>query len=355
MKIQRNINWRILIVNNKMYLINVVTSEQLRLDSPKKETLYLFKCISGNDGKQVIIQKFRKKYPKVKSAWANEYINLLLKEKVITYKINPPKYLLPKYLLSLDRQLDFLSELNNKSNYENQSLLKNAKIAILGLGSVSHYTILSLLASGVGFFRCVDFDKVERRNIGRQPIFLTDDIGRYKSVVTAEYIKQTHCGTKVEAVTKMLSSEEDIRNVVKDCDIVVQSCDMPRFLIHRQITSVCLKLKKPNILLYSGRVGPFNIPYKTACYGCLEAAMKRKFILYDALVKDINEAEFTRFPELAIVGSISGILAAKEIIGHILKIRPQTYNGFFDIHPMQLKINLHHLPRQKKCELCGKK
>lgn len=352
-EIKRNKNWRILLVKKKIYLINVVSSEQLQLGSPYKQTIFLIDLLNGRLDKKQVINKFSQRYPAYGDKWAAEYINLLQRQRVIRYVEKKPKEFSNKYLLGLDRQLDILAELGSgKSSYENQLTLKNTRVAVLGLGSVSHYTILALLASGVGFFRCVDFDVVEKRNIGRQPIFGFNDVGKSKSSVVAKFIKNSRCGIDVEPLNKMLRTEEDIEEAIHNCDVVIQSCDLPRFLIHRMINNVCLRLKKPNILLYSGRVGPFNIPYKTACYGCLETKLRKKFKLYNFLVDNINSSEFTRFPELAVVGAISGMLAAKELVGHVLGIRPETYNGFFDINPYTLKIELHHLSRQKNCYAC---
>lgn len=357
-RIRRGKNWRMLLVENKIHLINVVSSKQLQLRSSYKPTLSLLRLLNKKIGKKQTIQEFAHRYPKYGGKWAEEYLGLLQKQGVVHYIERKPKELSNKYLLGLDRQLDILTELVGSSgngSYASQLILKRARVAVLGLGSVSHYTILALLASGIGFFRCVDFDVVEERNIGRQPIFGFDDVGKLKSNVVAKFIKNSRCGTSVEPLNKMLRTEEDIREVIYDCDVVVQSCDLPRFLIHRMINNVCLQLKKPNILLYSGRVGPFNIPYRTACYGCLEVQLRKKFRLYDSLIDNINTSEFTRFPELAVVGTISGTLAAKELIGHLLGIKPETYNGFFDVNPFTLKIEYHRLYKQSNCYACTKK
>lgn len=296
------------------------------------------------------------KFPSFGRAWAKEYFDILGKNNVLEYETKKPNVLTMQYLLGLDRQLDFLSEIKNgKSNYENQLALKRSKVALLGLGSVAHYTIMGLVSSGVGSFKCVDFDTVDERNIGRQPIFKRSDIGKSKSEVVKNYILSSRRNVEVQAFNKKLENEKDIEKIVADCDIVVHLCDLPRFLIHRWINNVCLRLNKPNILCYSGRVGPFCIPHKTACYGCLETEMKKRFMLYEQMANDITYGKFTRFPELAVVGSISGVLVAKEVVGHILNIKPQTCGAFFDINPFDLKITLHKLSKQQNCYACGSK
>lgn len=355
-RIKKNVNWRLLDLGRKFYLINVVNSKQLELKSAKEQTHYLFGLFDKWKSKAEIIKVFCLKFPSFGENWPNEYIDLLIKNGVLEYEIRKPNELSEQYLLGLDRQLNFLSEINNgKSCFENQLTLKQTKIALLGLGSVAHYTIMGLVSSGIGSFKCVDFDNVDERNIGRQPIFRKSDIGRPKADAVKEYILNNRKDVEVQAFNIMLKSERDIEKIIFDCDIVVHLCDLPRFLIHRWINNACLRLNKPNILCYSGRVGPFCIPYKTACYGCLETEMRKKFVLYESMVKDITNGEFTRFPELAVVGSLSGVLVAKEIIAHLLNIKPQTFNAFYDINPFNLKTTLHKLPKQKDCYACSKK
>lgn len=354
-KIRKNVNWRLLDMGKKFYLINVVNSKQLELKSVKEQTKYLFSLFDEWRSRVRIIKTFRLKYPSFNLNWPGEYIDLLIKNGVLEYEKIKPNELSDQYLMGLDRQLNFLSEINNgKSSFENQLILKRTKVALLGLGSVAHYTMMGLVSSGIGSFKCVDFDTVDERNIGRQPIFRKSDIGRSKATVVKEYILNNRKDVEVQAFNMMLKNEKDIEKIISDCDIVIHLCDLPRFLIHRWINNACLRLNKPNILCYSGRVGPFCIPYKTACYGCLETEMRKKFVLYESMVEDIAKGEFTRFPELAVVGSLSGVLVAKEIIAYLLSIKPQTFNAFYDINPFDLKITLHKLPKQKDCYACSK-
>ena len=357
MKFERNKNWRLVKSGEELFLINIVNSKQLKLESSIVHTIYLFDLIKNVFNKEQIIKNFHKRYPHFEEQWCNEYLKLLCKWKIIEPTTRPPKELTEKYLDGLDRQIDFLAELgsNKKDKFANQLILKHSRIAVLGLGSVAHYTLFSLLSSGIGSFVCVDFDIVEKRNIGRQPIFRSNDIGKTKSEVVKNYITNSRPGTKVIAINKKLKTVKEIKEIIKGCDVVIHSCDLPRFAIHRMINEACLSLNIPNIVCYSGRVGPFCVPHKTACYGCLETFMKKSYVMYDDLANLItDEKEITRFPELAVVGGLSGVLVAKEIVSHLLNLKPQTYNAFFDIDPYKLKILLKSLPKQDSCYICNK-
>jgi len=356
-KIVFNKNWRVIdIGDEQVYLFNIVTSRQLVIETPKEQTRFLFNLFQRKFSESQIIEKFSRRFPQFEHSWITRYLELLKKARVVSKKIDIPSGLSTQYLCGLDRQLDLLSELDNGRNqYENQLSIKNTKVAVLGLGGVGQWIIPGLIASGIGFFKCVDFDAVERRNIGSQVMFRKEDIGRLKCEVVAEFIRNHHSGIKAEAINIMLKSEEDVEKVIQDSDIILQCCDIPRFLIHRWINRACLRLKKPNLIAYAGRVGPFCIPYQTTCYGCLENEMRKRFSLYDALVANINAAkEIERFPALYVVALLTGALAAKEVIAYVLGIKPQTYNGFLDINPFTLRIRHIKLSRDPHCEACGK-
>ncbi|MBQ8597796.1 MAG: tRNA threonylcarbamoyladenosine dehydratase [Lachnospiraceae bacterium] len=66
--------------------------------------------------------------------------------------------------------------------------LKNAHVAIFGIGGVGGYVTEALARSGVGKFTLIDNDTVSVSNINRQIIATVDTIGRYKTDVMKERI-----------------------------------------------------------------------------------------------------------------------------------------------------------------------
>ena len=72
----------------------------------------------------------------------------------------------------------------NRTQYligeENIEKLKNAHVAVLGLGGVGSYTIEALARSGIGHLTLVDKDVIDITNINRQLIADTTTIGKPK-------------------------------------------------------------------------------------------------------------------------------------------------------------------------------
>ena len=63
--------------------------------------------------------------------------------------------------------------------------LKNARVAVFGLGGVGSYAAEALVRSGVGHILAVDNDVVSKSNINRQLIALNSTVGQYKCDVWA--------------------------------------------------------------------------------------------------------------------------------------------------------------------------
>lgn len=77
--------------------------------------------------------------------------------------------------------------------------LKNAKVAIFGIGGVGGYVAEALARSGIGRFVLVDSDKVDITNINRQIIALNSTVGKLKVDVMKERIFDINPKASVEA------------------------------------------------------------------------------------------------------------------------------------------------------------
>jgi len=82
---------------------------------------------------------------------------------------------------------------------ENLGRLKNARVAIFGIGGVGGYVAEALARSGIGSFVLVDDDRVCISNINRQIIALESTIGRDKVEVMKDRIHDINPFAEVEA------------------------------------------------------------------------------------------------------------------------------------------------------------
>ena len=66
--------------------------------------------------------------------------------------------------------------------------LKNARVAVFGIGGVGSYTVEALARAGVGALDLIDSDTVAESNLNRQIIATHSTIGRAKVDVAAERV-----------------------------------------------------------------------------------------------------------------------------------------------------------------------
>ncbi len=76
--------------------------------------------------------------------------------------------------------------------------LKTKKIIVFGVGGVGGYVCEALVRSGIGTVDIVDNDTVSITNINRQIIATTDTVGKNKTAVMAERMKNINPDIKVK-------------------------------------------------------------------------------------------------------------------------------------------------------------
>lgn len=77
--------------------------------------------------------------------------------------------------------------------------LREARVAVFGVGGVGGYTAEALVRSGVGAVDLVDFDTVSETNINRQIAALHSTVGRYKVDVMRERMLDINPDCRINA------------------------------------------------------------------------------------------------------------------------------------------------------------
>lgn len=80
---------------------------------------------------------------------------------------------------------------------EAMEILKNARIAVFGLGGVGGYVVEALARSGIGGLDLVDHDTISLTNINRQILATTATVGMYKADVAAQRVREIDPSVRV--------------------------------------------------------------------------------------------------------------------------------------------------------------
>ncbi len=108
---------------------------------------------------------------------------------------------------------------------EGMEKLKNAKVAIFGLGGVGSFVCEGLARGGIGNFILVDFDKVDKSNINRQLIATEKTLGKYKVDVMKERILDINPNANVETYREFYMADCEIDIITQDLSYAVDCVD----------------------------------------------------------------------------------------------------------------------------------
>ncbi len=97
----------------------------------------------------------------------------------------------------LYNKMDAFSRVKLLIGQENFSTLKNASVAVFGVGGVGGYAVEALARSGIGSITVFDNDNVDITNINRQIIATEDTVGKDKTAVILDRLLSINPEIKV--------------------------------------------------------------------------------------------------------------------------------------------------------------
>lgn len=103
--------------------------------------------------------------------------------------------------------------------------LKNARVAVFGLGGVGGYVVEALARSGVGALDLVDKDVISLSNINRQILALQSTVGKYKTEVAKARVADINPDCTVRVYNTFFLPETADAFDFADYDYIVDAID----------------------------------------------------------------------------------------------------------------------------------
>lgn len=103
-------------------------------------------------------------------------------------------------------------------------ILQSKKVCVVGCGGLGGYAIELLARIGTGTIRVVDGDVFDETNLNRQLLCEESNIGLSKAYAAEKRINAINSTVRVEVIDTYLT-EENARNIVADCDAVLDCLD----------------------------------------------------------------------------------------------------------------------------------
>jgi len=130
---------------------------------------------------------------------------------------------------------------------EEQLKLKNATVAIAGMGGVGGDYLITLLRAGVGNFKISDFDDFEVGNFNRQYGATMSSVGRQKMDVMAELALDVNPDANIKTYGTGID-KDNVDDFLTGVDVFVDAVEFFEIKTHRLIINACLERGIPAVL-----------------------------------------------------------------------------------------------------------
>ena len=225
-----------------------------------------------------------------------------------------------------------------------QARLLGSKVFILGAGGLGSPALLYLAAAGAGTIGVADADRVDLSNLQRQIIHTTKNIGIPKTQSAKKAIEDLNPDVKVIVYNERLT-KENIRNIIKDYDIVLDGSDNfpTRFLMNDASFFEKKTLVSGSMFRFEGQVSVFKPHQGYPCYRCLYPEPPPK-----GLVPSCQEAGV-----LGALAGVIGVLQAVETVKEILGIGETLAGHLLLFDALRMSFKKLKVRKDPKCALCG--
>ena len=106
--------------------------------------------------------------------------------------------------------------------------IRDAHVAVVGVGGVGSWAVEALARSGVGQLTLIDLDHVSESNINRQIQALDDTLGQAKVTALRDRIAHIHPGCQVHCVEEFVDVGNWPQLLPAPVDAVIDACDQVR-------------------------------------------------------------------------------------------------------------------------------
>lgn len=210
-------------------------------------------------------------------------------------------------------------------------LLNNSRVMLFGLGGVGSFVAEALVRSGIGEIAVYDNDTVDITNINRQLIALDCTVGRLKTEVTAERLKQINPNVRVLEYPVFVTPELIEKTDLSKLDYVIDAIDNVTAKI-----AICKKAREQSIPVISAmgagnkldptlfEIAPIEKTSVCPLARVMRSELKKRNItgVKAAFSKEpaIKNNKTEKSPSsIAFVPSVMGLIIAGEVIKDIIK------------------------------------
>ena len=178
--------------------------------------------------------------------------------------------------------------------------LKNAKVAVFGVGGVGGFCVEALARAGVGTLHLYDDDTVSESNLNRQIAALHSTLGQPKAEVMAQRVKDINPNCQVKAIRMFYLPQNADEVDLKQYDYVIDCIDTVAAKLELVSRCTTLQVKIISAMGSGNKLDPtaFQITDISKTQGCPLARIMRKELRKRGIehLKVVYSTELPRSP-----------------------------------------------------------
>jgi bacteriocin biosynthesis cyclodehydratase domain-containing protein len=334
-----------------VYLMRPSSENDIRIEQPNEEQRQLLGALDGEHTLEQLLNRFGDEE-------VTDTISQLEQLEVVEDAADDD--LVPAAERArFDRQLRYFSDVGppGLTPSECQRRLREAKLAVLGVGGLGGSAAMWLASVGIGEMWLVDGDRVEPSNLNRQVLYTEAEIGLLKVEAATAKLRAFYPDMRVTSTARRLESETEIAEFIAGADVVIDAADWPAHDIERWCNSACFDADIPYITMSHfppiARVGPLYVPGRTGCFACQEAAYRREYPLFDVAI----EQRRAKASPAATLGPACGMIGgqvALEVMHLLTGLAEPSTLGVAHISDLRtLEVKREPVVAEPGCEVCG--
>ncbi len=193
------------------YLRRPSANRDVRIESPDERELRLLDALDGEHTLEQLHEEFG-------AEMVDDTIAQMQELEVIE-DATDDDLVDPAELARFDRQLRYFSDIGTGglTPSECQRRLREAKVAVLGVGGLGGWAAWSLATCGIGEMWLIDGDRVEISNLNRQILYTPADIGLLKVEAAAARLRAFNPDARITTTARRLGSDGRDRRLHRRC------------------------------------------------------------------------------------------------------------------------------------------
>lgn len=224
-----------------------------------------------------------------------------------------------------------------------QQRLLGSSALIIGVGGLGAPVALYLAACGVGEIVLVDDDRVELKNLQRQIIYSTGQVGTPKVESATQVIGSLNPEVSVSVIAQRLSGDA-LRICIEDADVVIDATDnlASRLEINRQCHAARTPLVSASAIRWEGQLSVFDSRQPASpCYQCLYGRLG-----------EVGQS----CSENGVMGPVVGMLGcmqANEAVKVLTGAGSPLVGRVLMLDALSMDTQFIHLDRDPACTVCS--